>query len=82
MNIERIGEPISVLAAFSGGAIRPLRFRWAGRQCRIDRVNAQWVDRQGDVYSLHYSVQVGPDTYMIRFASEAVQWWLDQLAVE
>jgi hypothetical protein len=81
MRIETIGEPIRVLAAFSGGSIQPLRFRWGGRAYRIDAINGQWVDRQGDNYSLHYSVQVGEETYYLHFASSEVQWWLDELIV-
>jgi len=81
MNIEEIGEPIRVLADFSGGQVNPLRFRWSGRTYRVDAVNGQWVDREGDVYSLHFSVQVGQETYFIHFASGGVQWWLDQAIV-
>ncbi len=79
MRIEEIGEPIRVLAAFSGGTARPLRFRWNGRVCKIDAINARWVDRQGDVYRLHFSVQVGDETYYLHFSSKEVQWWLDQV---
>ncbi len=82
MNIEEIGEPIGVIAAFSGGAAKPIRFRWGSRTYTIDAINGQWVDRSGDGYSLHYSVQVGDETYYIHFASGAVQWWLDRLVVE
>jgi len=81
VNIEKVGEPIRVLAVFTAGAVEPLRFRWAGRTCRIDAVNAQWVDRRGGAYCLHFSVQVGQETYFIHFASGEVQWWLDELAV-
>lgn len=81
MNVEKIAEPIRVLAACSGGTIEPLRFVWAGRTLRIDRVNARWIDRQGDRYRLHYSVQVGEETYYIHFSSEEVQWWLDEIIV-
>jgi len=79
MNIERIDEPIGVLATFSGGSAEPVRFRWGGRTHRIDAINGRWVDRQGDVYSLHFSVQVGQETYLMHFASAELQWWLDQL---
>jgi len=82
MKVEEIGEPIRVLAAFSGGAARPLRFAWNGRTYKIDRTNAHWVDRQGEGYSLHYSVQVGEETYHLHFASAEVQWWLDQVVLE
>jgi hypothetical protein len=82
MKIELIGEPVGVLATFTGGAAEPLRFRWHGRTYKIERVNAQWVDRQGETYTLNYSVQVGDETYYLHFASAEVQWWLDQVAVE
>jgi len=79
MNIEEIGEPIRVLAAFSGGSAEPVRFRWAGRTYKIDTINGRWIDRSGEGYSLHYSVQIGQETYYLHFASQEVQWWLDRL---
>ena len=82
MRIEQIGDPIGVLASFSGGAAEPLRFRWQGRTYKIQRVNARWLDRQCDGYRLHYTVQVGDETYYLHFASAEVQWWLDQVAME
>ena len=81
VDIQEISEPIRVLAVFSGGSIRPIRFHWTGRTFRIDAVNGQWVDRRGDGYRLHFSVQAGGDTYFIHFSSTDVQWWLDQVAV-
>ncbi|MHC4983833.1 MAG: hypothetical protein ACYTF6_11800 [Planctomycetota bacterium] len=83
MNIEKIDEPIRVLAVFSAGAIDPLRFRWGKRTYKIDRINGRWTDRSGnDGYSLHYSVQVGQETYYIHFSSTEVQWWLDEVIVD
>jgi hypothetical protein len=82
MNIEKIDEPIRVLAVFSGGAIEPLRFRWGGRTYKIDRVNGRWTDRGQDGYSLHYSVQVGQETYHVHFSGPEVQWWLDRVVTE
>jgi len=81
MNIEKIGEPIRVLASFSAGQCQPLRFRWGQREYRVDAVNGKWIDRGGEGYSLHYSVQVGNETYYIHFVSTDVQWWLDQVVV-
>lgn len=82
MNIEEIDEPIRVIAAFSGGTADPLRFRWGGRTYKVDAVNGRWVDRGGEGYSLHYSVQVGEETYYIHFAASQVQWWLDRVVVQ
>lgn len=82
MNIARIDEPIRVLAAFSGGGVEPLRFRWGDRAHEIDAVNGRWIDRSGEAPALHFSVQVGNETYYLHFATRDVQWWLDQVVVE
>ena len=82
MNIVEIGEPIRVLAAFSGGGTEPLRFRWQGQGYEIDAVNGRWIDRAGRSCSLHFSVQVGDETYYLHFSTEEMQWWLDRVIVE
>lgn len=81
MNIESIAEPVRVLAAFAGGSCKPLRFVWKGRTYKVEQINGRWIDRQGDLYSLHYSVQCGNETFYLHFAAKEVQWWLDQLIV-
>ena len=82
MNIEEISEPIRVIAAFSGGSAEPVRFRWGGRVFDIDAINGRWIDRGGQTYALHYSVQAGDETYYIHFDSGEVQWWLDKVIVK
>jgi len=82
MNIEKVGEPIRVLAAFSGGVVRPLRLAWGERTIHVDAVNGQWIDRQDGNCLLHYSVQAGDETYLVHFDSRQVQWWLDEVIVE
>jgi len=82
MAVEQIHEPIRVLAVFAGGAVEPARFQWSGRTYRIDAINGRWTDRQGDSYCLHFSVQVGRETFAIHFASVGVQWWLDEVMTD
>ena len=82
MHVEDIGERIDVLASCVGGRVNPLRFRWSGRTYAVQSVNARWTDRSGGSYSLHYSVQVGDETYLLRFSGADVQWWLDKQMVE
>lgn len=82
MNVVEIGEPIGVLAAFSGGGVEPLKFRWGGQAYEVDAVNGKWTDRSTQCPSLHFSVQVGAETYYIHFAGSETQWWLDQVITE
>ena len=81
MNIEQIREGVRVLASFSGGSAEPLQFEWSGRVYPVSAINGRWVDRGGEGYSLHFSVQVGEETYFLHFSSVQVQWWLDQVVV-
>ena len=82
MNVEEIGEAIGVIARFTGGSAEPVRFRWGRRTYTVEAINGRWIDRSGDGYSLHYSVQVGDETYYLHFDSVQVQWWLDQVVVQ
>ena len=82
MLVEKIREPIRVLADFAGGRAKPISFCWRNRRYQIVKMNAQWLDRQADSFSLHYSVQVGQETYYIRFCSQEVQWWLDEVILD
>jgi hypothetical protein len=81
MNIEKINQPVSVVAEFAGGQCTPRRFVWQKRTLEVDAVNARWIDRGGDAPSLNYSVQAGEETYYLRFLTGAMQWWLEQVAV-
>jgi len=81
MNIERIDQPVGVLAAFSGGECRPLRFVWKRRTYKVDRINGRWIDRQGEHPALNYSVQAGEETYYLRFLTGEAEWRLDQVVV-
>ena len=82
MLTEKIGEPIRVIASFSAGAVKPVRFHWQGRTYQVESINGQWLDRQANNYSLHYSVQAGQETYYIHFSSQDVQWWLDEVILD
>ncbi len=87
MNIERIDEPIRVLATFSNGQARPVRFRWGRRTYPIQEINGRWTDRgEGDSAGvaprLCYSVQSGDETYYLHFDTHDVQWWLEQVITQ
>lgn len=81
MNIEKINEPVRVLADCVGGRMEPLRFQWGSRTYKVESVNGRWIDRQVEGYCLHYSVQVGQETYFLHFASKEVLWRLDEVIV-
>ena len=82
MNIETIDEPVGVVAVFTGGEVSPVRFRWGRREMDVFAINGRWTDRRVGGCTYHYSVQVGDETYYLRFAADDMQWWLDRVIVE
>lgn len=82
MQVQPVQEAIDVVAAFSGGRCRPVRFTWARRELDVDQLNAHWVDRSGRHDTLNYSVQSGEETYYLRFDCHEVRWWLETIITE
>ncbi|MFP4354845.1 MAG: hypothetical protein ACLFUJ_06935 [Phycisphaerae bacterium] len=82
MSIEKIDKPVRVLVDCSNGQMVPLRFLMGERTYRIEQINGRWIDRAGDGEKLHFSVQVGNETYYLHFDMAGRQWWLDQVVLE
>ncbi len=82
MNVVEIDEVVQVLALFRHGEMRPLRFLWQKRGFRVEKVNGSWREREGDNFTLHFSVQVGSETYFLQFSSRAMQWRLEQMVLD
>ena len=82
-----MGTAISRLFAQPGLPIMsrfvlPIAFAAVVLSFASSTVARTWTDRQGEGYALHYSVQVGDETYYLHFDSRQVQWWLDEVIVE
>src|SRR5262249_12501832 len=56
MRSEALDEAVSVRADFHGGAVTPVAFSRRGREHRVARVNARWVDRAGRHPRFYFSV--------------------------
>lgn len=83
MRQELIGQAIAVRADFQGGVVTPVAFRRAGREQRVAKVNARWVDRAGRHPRFHFSVTVeSGDVYQLQLSSADLVWWLESVALE
>jgi hypothetical protein len=83
MRTEPIDEAVGVRADFQGGAVTPLAFRRRGREVRIVRVNARWVDRVPRHPRFHFSVTSDSgDVYELSLQSGELVWWLDSVTLE
>ena len=83
MRQETIDEAVAVRADFRGGVVTPVAFRCRGRELRVARVNARWVDRSGRHPRFYFSVCVeSGDVYQLQLHSGDLVWWLDSVTLE
>lgn len=83
MRIEAIEEAVPVRADFQGGTVTPLAFRRGGREHRIVRVNARWIDRVPRHPHFYFSVTVETgDVYQLQLQGNDLVWWLDSVQME
>ncbi len=83
MRREVIQRAVAVRADFRGGVVTPISFRHAGREQRVARVNARWVDRAGRHPRFHFSVTVeSGDVCELQLSAADLVWWLDSVTVE
>jgi len=80
---EALDEAVSVRADFHGGAVTPVAFRRRGREHRVARVNARWVDRAGKHPRFYFSVtDENGDIYQLQLQGGDLLWWLDTVTLE
>ncbi len=73
-----IGEQVSVIAAFGSNAkLRPLKFRWSGKQVNISDITYEWTTMEGKSRLLHFSVTDGNTLYELSFDTHSVRWRLE-----
>ncbi len=83
MRTELLDEAVGVRADFHGGTVTPLAFKRRGREIRIARVNARWIDRVPRHPHFHFSVTAeGGDVYELSLQSGDLLWWLDSVTLE
>ncbi|MFC1770176.1 hypothetical protein ACFLZI_03905 [Nitrospirota bacterium] len=68
-------ERISVVASFGlPYKIRPVRFRWAGREKAVREITYQWTTREGSALLYHFAVTDGASAYEMSFNSQNLIW--------
>ncbi|MGH7742284.1 MAG: hypothetical protein ACRENS_09710 [Candidatus Eiseniibacteriota bacterium] len=78
MRSEILDEAVTVRADFQGGVVTPVAFRRRGREHRVVRVNARWIDRVPRHPHFFFSVtDEGGDTYQLQLQGGDLLWWLD-----
>ena len=83
MRSEALDEAVSVRADFHGGSVTPVAFRRRGREHRVARVNARWVDRAGKHPCFYFSVaDESGDVYQLQLQGADLVWRVDTVSLE
>ncbi len=83
MRRESIDEAVPVRADFRGGVATPLAFQRSGREHRVARVNARWIDRSGRHPRFYFSVTVeSGDVYQLHLGVADLIWRVDSVTLE
>ncbi len=81
--ITPINEPVKVGVVFGNGRkIKPVWFKWQGKQHRIQSITYTWTSRQGRAVIYHFSVTDGANLYELRYNTESCVWELAQVEIE
>ena len=80
---EKLNEPISVLALFEDGRLRPLRFRWHNQVYRILKVTGHWIVHEGEHRHHYYAALCeGANLFEMSYDSRHTTWQLRSVYID
>ena len=78
-----IGEPVHVIASFGiHSRLRPLMFRWSGREVKIKDITYEWTTSMGKSRLIHFSVTDGSTLYELCFDSASITWSIENIETD
>lgn len=73
-----IHEPVSVVAVFEKGQIKPILFRWKDKKISIESISFTWQTTQGKERFLHFTAVASHTLYELIFNVHSLVWKLEQ----
>lgn len=82
MHVEKLDEPIRVVADFNGNKVRPLAFQRGNKRYDIASVNLVYRRRVGDRYHWCFAVSDEANTYVLFYNPEKLRWTLREIQMD
>lgn len=79
---DPIHEQISVKVEFNNHDLRIISFDWQGREHLVDKINLITKARKGRELVWVYYVSNSGGAYKLRYDTESVTWWLEEVTWE
>ena len=77
--IERVTEPIRVLASFAENKIKIHFFNWRDRIYKVDSMNLFHIEKDGTKKRYHFAVSVEGNSYQVSYDPITLQWQLEEV---
>ena len=78
MNYE-LSIPIEVFVSFNGNLVKPMAFRYQGRNVRLQRVNMVHHVRRGQHQVYYFSTSNKRAAYTLSFHTGSLEWRLENI---
>lgn len=77
--MQKISEPIRVLASFAESSIKIHFFHWRGRVYKVESMNMFHLEKDGDHKLYHFAVAVGGNSYELTYNPILLEWRLEEV---
>lgn len=73
VSTDNINEKAKVMAIFDDN-LRPVKFKWRGREFKVDKINYRWRRREGRVNFEHFSLETDRGLYELSYNLQTLHW--------
>lgn len=80
--LEKINEPIEVLAKFNNQKLVPSFFRWRNKTYRVEKINLVHRERDGQDRIYYFSVSDNANWFRLAFFTRDLSWQIQELFFE
>lgn len=80
---QDIDENIDVIAQFTNGKMKPIKFRWKSRPVKVVQVTGRWKTDIGKYRVRHFAVVDESDNFFqLAYNESDMRWLLEKIWVE
>ena len=80
--LEKLNDPIQVLAQFNGKKIMPEFFKWRDKTYKIEKLNMVHKERDGNDKIYYFSVTDNANFFRLAFFTRDLSWKIEELWYE
>lgn len=80
--LEKVDDPIEVLASFTAELVMPVSFKWKGREYQVKKLNLVHKERDGNDKVYYFSVSDEANYFRLAFFTRDLSWRIQEVFFE